>query len=324
MDKYQILPILDNFAGKRIAVVGHVALDSFLYGVLERINPEMPIAPLLKIDKEEFALGCAANVALNLAKLGAKTKLFGVIGNDNLGRKFVEECLRNNIDFVPFFDGQTILKQRIKEKNHKGYVARADFGESELNPISKEMEEAIFRKIFESDFNAIILSDYNKKIFRGNLAHRIIEETKRKNVPVFVDPKPVNMLSFKRCTVLKHNEKEARTMAGLEYHNKDAEEITKRIKEIIECDYVIITRGEKGMIGYDGKFCHIPTKAREVEDVTGAGDTVMAAITLAMVSGADLEKAAHIGNYAGGIVVEKSGTAYATVDELKAIIKDDN
>jgi rfaE bifunctional protein kinase chain/domain len=278
----------------------------------------------LKIDREEFALGCAANVALNLAKLGAKTKLFGVIGNDSFGRKFVEECLKNNVDFVPFFDGNTILKQRIKEKFHKGYIARADFGESEMNPINKEMEEAVLRKIFESDFNAIILSDYNKKVFRGNLAQRIIEEARKKGVPVFADPKPVNMFSFKKCSVLKHNEKEARTMVGLENSHKDIEEITKRIKEIVECDYVIITRGEKGMIGYDNKFCHIATKAREVEDVTGAGDTVMAAITLGMVSGADLEKAAHIGNYAGGIVVEKSGTAYATVEEIKKRIKDDS
>lgn len=324
MDKQEILSLVDKFAGKRIAVVGDVALDSFLYGVIDRVNPEMPSAPLLKIDREEFALGCAANVAVNLSRLGAKTKLFGVIGNDNFGRKFVEECVKNNIDLVPFFDGQTILKQRIKEKYHKGYIARADFGEGELNPINSDLEEAIFRKIFESDFNAIILSDYNKKMFRGNLAKRIIEEARRKNVPVFVDPKPVNVFSFKRCTVLKHNEKEARAMVGLEYHNKDVEEITRKIKEIIECDYVIITRGEKGMVGYDGRFCHIATKAREVEDVTGAGDTVMAAITLAMVSGGNLEQAAHIGNYAGGIVVEKSGTAYATVDELKKIIKEDN
>lgn len=323
MDKQEILSIVDKFAGKRIAVVGDVALDSFLYGVIDRINPEMPSAPLLKVDIEEFALGCAANVAVNLAKLGAKTKLFGIIGNDNYGKKLVEECLRNNVDLVPFFEGHTLLKQRIKEKHHKGYVARVDYGEFELSPINKEMEDAIFRKIFESDFNAIILSDYNKKMFRGNLAQRIIEEAKKKNVPVFVDPKPVNMFSFKRCTVLKHNEKEARAMVGLEYHNKDIEEITKKIKDIIECDYVIITRGEKGMIGYDGKFCHIATKAREVEDVTGAGDTVMAAISLAMISGGNLEQAAHIGNYAGGIVVEKSGTAYATVDELKKIIKED-
>jgi rfaE bifunctional protein kinase chain/domain len=323
MDKQDILNILDKFAGKRIAVVGDLALDSFLYGVIDRINPEMPSAPLLKIDREEFALGCAANVALNLAKLGAKIKLFGVIGNDNLGRKFVEECMKNNIDLVSFFDGKTILKQRIKEKHHKGYVARADFGESDLSAINKDMEEDIFRKIFESDFNAIILSDYNKKIFRGNLAQRIIEESRNKGVPVFVDPKPVNMFSFKKCSVLKHNEKEARTMVGLENSEKDIEEIAKKIKDILECDCVIITRGDKGISCYNGKFCHIVTKPREVEDVTGAGDTVMAVITLAMISGADLEKAAYIGNYAGGIVVEKSGTAYATVEELKDRIKND-
>ncbi|MDO8564317.1 MAG: PfkB family carbohydrate kinase [Nanoarchaeota archaeon] len=323
MDKQEMLSILDNFAGKRIAVVGDVALDSFLYGVIDRINPEMPSAPLLKIDREEFALGCAANVALNLSKLGAKTKLFGVIGNDNFGKKFVDECLKNNVDFIPFFDGSTILKQRIKEKYHKGYVARADFGEFDLTAINKEMEEEILRKIFDSDFNAIILSDYNKKMFKGSLAQRIIEESRNKNVPVFVDPKPVNMLSFKKCHVLKHNEKEARTMVGLENSHKDIEEITKKIKEMLECNYVIITRGEKGMLGYDGNFHYITTKAREVEDVTGAGDTVMAAIALALVSGADLEKAAHIGNYAGGIVVEKSGTAYATIEEIKKRINDD-
>ncbi|MEK6890499.1 MAG: PfkB family carbohydrate kinase [Nanoarchaeota archaeon] len=323
MDKQEMLSILDKFAGKRIAVVGDVALDSFLYGVIDRINPEMPSAPLLKIDREEFALGCAANVALNLSKLGAKTKLFGVIGNDNFGRKFVDECLKNNVDFIPFFDGSTILKQRIKEKHHKGYVARADFGEFDLTAINKEMEETILKRIFESDFNAIILSDYNKRIFKGNLAQRIIEESRKKGVAIFVDPKPNNMLAFKRCNVLKHNEREARSMVGLENAHKDIEEIIKKIKEMLECECVIITRGEKGMTGYNSNFHHITTKAKEVEDVTGAGDTVMAVIALAMVSGADLEKAAHIGNYAGGIVVEKSGTAYATVEEIKKRINDD-
>ncbi len=318
------MSFLDKFAGKRIAVVGDVALDSFLYGVIDRINPEMPSAPLLKIDREEFALGCAANVALNLSKLGAKTKLFGVIGNDNFGKKFVEECLKNNIDFVSFFDGNTILKQRIKEKYHKGYIARADFGEFDISPITNEMEEVIFKRLFESDFNAIILSDYNKKMFKGSLAQKIILEAKKKNVPVFVDPKPINISSFKKCTILKHNEKEARLMVGLENSHKDIEEVTKKIKEMSECEYVIITRGEKGMVCYDGGYHHISTKAREVEDVTGAGDTVMAAITLAMVSGADLENATYIGNYAGGIVVEKSGTAYATVEEIKKRIKEDS
>lgn len=322
MDKEKLINAMKKFKAARIAVVGDVLLDRYIYGVVERVNPENPAAPLLKIEKKESRLGGAGNVALNLASLGAKASLYTATGDDYNAMLIEKMCKQNNIDFISVKEGKTIVKERSIETEFNKYLMRADEGESLLQPLSPKFEEQLLEHIKNSMADAIILSDYNKIVFKGNLGEKIIAWAKKKNIPVIVDPKPINIDSFKNSTLICPNIKEAREIVGLNIDNE--KEIAKKLKEYVQSDYVVITCGKKGMIIYDGKyFIEIPTKAREVVDVTGAGDTVASSLSLALVSGIDLESAAHISNYAAGVVVGKAGTSTVTTEEIVAHIMND-
>lgn len=323
MEKRRLIEVINRFNDKKIAVLGDIALDKYVYGRVERVNPENPGAPLLKIEKKEFRLGCAANVALNISSLRAKALLGGVIGMDGNGRVIQRLSKKYGLDLFYVKNGKTIVKERAIESEFNQYLLRSDDGEFNLKPINENDENKLIDLLQKNKFDAIILSDYNKNLFKNNFAKKIIEFAKNRNISVVVDPKPVNALSFQQSTLICPNLKEAREIVNSD--SDDPKYLARKLKEIIKSEYIIVTCGKNGMLCYDGKeFTDIPTKVREVVDVTGAGDTVCAVVTLGLASGLNLVEAAHLANYAAGIVVEKQGTSSVNRDELIKRINEDS
>ena len=316
INKEASIEIINKFEGRKIAVVGDIALDSYIYGTINRLNPESA-AILLTVhdEQEEHTLGCAGNVARNLTALGADVSLFTVIGNDERGNIVEKICEKEGIKLICAKEGITIKKQRWFEKGHNYYLFRTDLGESKLYPISEKAEEELLTKLNSEKYDAIILSDYNKKVFRNNFAKKIIEMANSRGILTLADPKPANINSFKGIKVIRPNEKEAREITGLN-NGADIQEVAKKLKEIVNSKYCVITRGKDGMITYDNDFHHIKTKARKVSDVSGAGDTVAAVLALSLANGSDIVTAANIANHAAGIVVAKPGTAVTSREEL--------
>ena len=322
MDKVKLIRAIKNLQNKRIAVIGDVVLDKYVYGRVERINPENPGAPLLKIERKDFRLGCAANVALNIISLGANASLGCVIGKDHNGRLFERLCRKRKIRLFSVREGQTIVKERSIESEFNQYLLRSDDGESNLMAIGNNSTLKIYRFLNNSTIDAIVLSDYNKCIFRNGFAKRIISLARSKKIPVVIDPKPINAESFKFSTLICPNLKEAKEI--IKSDESDIKYLARQLKNTIQCTYVILTCGKKGMVCYDGKeFTEIPTKAREVVDVTGAGDTACAVMTLGLASGLNIVESAYLANYAAGIVVEKQGTAVVKPEELIKRIEED-
>jgi len=323
MNNSELAEFVKKFAGKKVAVVGDIALDSYLFGKVNRVNPERPGYPLLTVEKEEYRLGCAANVAMNLASLGAEVSLYGWIGEDEKGKIIWGECQKNGIRLVCVKRDKTITKQRWIESNHNDYLGRADFGEEKIEAIDEKQAEELFENIIVNGFQAIVLSDYNKGIFKGNFSRRIIDWANSHGILTVVDPKPVNALSFSGASLIRPNLSEAQAIIGEK--EMDLALLAKKLKDRVQSREVVISCGSQGMIVDDGGFHHIKTKARQVVDVTGAGDTVAATLTLSLLSGANLVESAQIANYAAGVVVEKQGTATVNAEELiKRIGEEEN
>jgi len=317
MDSHRFVEIVEKFKGKKVAVIGDIALDAYIYGSMNRMNPESA-APLLTVyeEQEEHRLGCAGNTAMNVSSLGAEVTLYCVIGNDSRGAVFRKLCEQNNIKLVAAVEGETIKKQRWFEKAHNYYLFRTDYGESNLQQIGEQAQEELLKHLMDSKYDAIIFSDYNKRVFRGDFAQKVVSLAKSRAIFTLADAKPGNASKFRGVSVIRPNEKEAREMVGSDGNVIAIEEVARRLKQGMEAKYCVITRGKEGVATYDGGFHAIGTKARKVSDVSGAGDTFAAALTLSLINGATIVEAANIANYASGIVVEKPGTATATSEEL--------
>ena len=324
--------VLNKFKNKRILVIGDIMLDKFTWGKVERINPEQPTAHIIKVEKETYRLGGAANVANNISSLKARCCLFGVIGNGMYGNKIKELCAEKGIKLKAFYNKRpTLVKQRIIAHGHQ--INRLDFGEEilkEIEPaIKNQIKKDLENELNNNDYDFIILSDYNKKLFNKELSNEIIYLANNKKIPIHVDPKPQNIDFFKNCTVISPNKKEAEIITGIKYNNGEDVliKMAKKLSEIVNSKYVIITCGKDGVFSYDIKkkeYLLINTKAREVADITGAGDTFAASFPLALSSGESLFNAVKLANYASGIVVEKVGTALPTIKEIIKRIKQDN
>lgn len=320
-ERERLASYVEKFKSKKVAIVGDVLLDHYLYGDASRTNPEMPGSPLLIVTGEEYRLGGAGNVAANVASLGAEVSLYGIVGINNPASEQIRQlCKQRGIEHHLYTSSdRTIVKQRLIEKAHNNYLARIDFGERSLTPIDEESEGLIETIIRGCSAEAVILSDYNKGVFLGNLGQKIIDLANSKGMISLVDPKPINAQRFKKATVMRPNLKEAKEIVKSDV---DEQTLARMLKDFSECRYAVISCGAEGMIIYDGEFNKIPTRAAEVADVTGAGDTVAAVMTLGLISGASLLDSAHIANYAAGIVVGKRGTATTSESELIRKIKE--
>lgn len=310
--------IIENAKEKQVAVVGDVMLDRFFWGSVTRVSPEAPV-PVIDVEDETFHLGGAANVAKNLSSLGVKPILFGLIGDDNSGKLFKNIAEEYGISTDGLYSDSnrpTTVKTRIIGNNQ--HIARID--REERKPIDKQGEEFILYSLKNNwELKGIVLEDYNKGVLSEQLIQDIIYFAKEKSIPVFVDPKKDNFFSYKNVTLFKPNRKEAQVALENPMKSKDdIIEAGKKLLSSLECDNVLITLGSEGMMLFekDGTISSVPTYARKVSDVSGAGDTAIATIAATIAGDANLKEASALANYASGIVVEKPGIVSIEIDEL--------
>ena len=318
---FDLKRILDNFKNIKIGVVGDLMLDDYIYGTVERISPEAPV-PVVNVKEEKFVLGGAANVVNNLASLGAKTICFGVIGNDANGERLLGAFADKKIDVSGLIrdkERTTIVKRRIIGSNQQ--LLRIDW--EDITPISTFLEYALLRNIESKidELYAVILSDYDIGVLTPMVAKEIVRMCRDRGKIVTVDPKPKNALNYYGATSMTPNRKEAKECLGME-RATNMEEVGKELKKKLQLDNLLLTRSEEGMsLFIEDKIVNIPTFAKEVYDVTGAGDTVISVFTLAAASGVSWHEAAKIANTAAGVVVGKMGTSTVTKDEILEFYK---
>lgn len=327
--KEKLKRALKDFNKKNIAVIGDLMLDRTEWGsISKRINPENSKVSIVNVNKELFYLGGTGNVAKNIASLEAKSTLYGVLGNDFYSYRIKELSKEGkvNTENLIRINQPTIVKSRTFINGN--YKHRSDLGEKNLRKVSSEIQEELFNRLMRNikKYDGIILSDYNKHLFSGNFAKKIIDLARSKNIPVFADVKPKNIGLFKGAYIISPNKKEAEEISGIKY-KKDKKviyKIGKKLCEKIQSKKAIITLGEEGAYLYDNGFSEmIPAKAKEVIEVTGAGDTFISTLALGVVSGLKTNEAIQLANYAAGIVVGKQGTATTNIIEiLKAINKE--
>lgn len=311
---------IDAFAKKTVLVIGDLMMDRFIWGKVDRISPEAPV-PVVQVEREEDRPGGAGNVIYNLTSLGAKVFASGIVGMDNAGERLVRdfEYLGVRVEGILLDPARpTSLKTRVLATHQ--HIVRFD-RESKV-PISPEFERKLLDGLSSilGQVDAVILSDYGKGLITPRLISWITQRSGKTKLPVFVDPKPENFKLYKKVTCVTPNITEAFLGMGQLPKNEDepVEEIGKKIMRMLGLQELIITRGAQGMTVFTNgsRPTHIPTRAREVFDVTGAGDTVISTYALAHVSGASAIEAAQLANLAAGIVVGKPGTATVSRPEL--------
>jgi D-beta-D-heptose 7-phosphate kinase/D-beta-D-heptose 1-phosphate adenosyltransferase len=320
IDKQRAAELLGRMAERRIVVLGDVMLDEFLWGEVTRISPEAPV-PVVDIRRESTHLGGAANVLANLVALGAQAVVVGIIGNDFAGeriRSSVNEKSALQTDAALVVDGSrpTTIKTRIIAQNQM--VVRAD--REHRTQINGSMEEQIISAVKAAleGAHALVVSDYDKGVVTPGVLASVLPLAYER-IPVLIDPKLRNFDAYRPATLITPNHHEALRMAGLEEDSNEGLKLAAdTIRGRLNCNAVLITRGNRGMMLVEGDHApiNVDTAAREVFDVTGAGDTVIAALAGSLAAGASLTEAAVLANHAAGIVVGKLGTATATAKEV--------
>lgn len=320
LNKDRLEQILDNMQRKVVMIIGDLMLDHYIYGSVNRISPEAPV-PVVEIQKQSYRLGGAGNVTKNIASLGATPVLCSVIGNDPEGQRIIdilEEC-GISTSSIRSSTRPTIVKTRIIA--HTQQVVRLD--REDTSPITDKQRSFIVQTLldYNTDIDAIIISDYAKGIITPLLIEDIIRAVNNQNIPVCVDPKQ-RMTTYNGTDLITPNIKELSMYSGVSINNYE-DMLVAAYYALQRCKNVLVTRGEHGMtlLEKNGHVTDIPSVARHVYDVTGAGDTVIATFTLAMVSGADLWEAAVIANAAAGIVVGEVGAASVTIDQLREVLQ---
>ncbi len=315
--------LLHALAGRRVLVLGDVMLDEFIWGRVARISPEAPV-PVVEVTRESVHLGGAANVAANVRALRGEVVLCGVLGDDDAARQ-VENALRaSGVEsaLVPAADGRpTTRKTRIVA--HHQQVVRADRERSDpIDAVTRARLLQVVRRALPG-CGALIVSDYQKGVIEPGLMRAVLALARRHGVPVLVDPKVRHFALFRRVRLITPNQLEAEQATGVRIRSQaDLLAAGARILASLRCDAALITRGEHGLSLFErGRdVLHVPATAHEVFDVTGAGDTVIATLGLALAAGAGLGEAARLANHAAGVVVAKLGTATATPDEVLAAV----
>lgn len=317
--------IIDNFQTlKPILVVGDLGVDKYTFGEVKRISPEAPV-PVLEVQKEWNKLGLAANVSDNLKSLEVASTLCGVIGDDsraNLVESLLEERGLKTWGLVRDASRHTTYKERVTTATQQ--ICRVDY--ETKDSISDDISRRIGSRIneFSETHSGVIIEDYGKGLFSESLCQKIISDFKAKNLLVAVDPsRSTPPMWYKGATLLKPNRQESHMMVeALGYFKeRKLETIAKILVDKLQLEKVIITLSADGMAILDtklgGELKIIPTAANEVFDVSGAGDTTIAALSSALLTGATLEEAAWVGNCAAGVVVRKRGTALCSKEELR-------
>ena len=315
----QLESIVDQFEGRRLVVVGDVILDRFIWGQVKRISPEAPV-PVVEVERISDHLGGAANVAVNLRRLGARVSLVGVVGTDVAGQQVVRKLNEVGIEAAGVVSDETrptTLKSRVVAQHQQ--VCRTDRESRE--PLNESSVDRLLENFADSVEAAegVILSDYAKGVVQPELTREVVEGTRASGKFVAADPKGTDFLKYRRATVITPNQSEFEAAAGGDFPD-DGSDWAVAARSLIDrtsIEALLVTRGEMGMSLYQGAEAHsIRAFAREVFDVTGAGDTVISVFSLSVVSGASFHEAAVLANLAAGIVVAKLGTASASQAEL--------
>ncbi|MEP6739675.1 MAG: D-glycero-beta-D-manno-heptose-7-phosphate kinase [Caldimonas sp.] len=307
-------PSRERLAGARVLVVGDAMLDRYWFGAVDRISPEAPV-PVVRVTREEERLGGAANVALNVKTLGAKVTLLTVVGTDEPARRLRELLAGHGVTALLGSDPQlfTIVKLRVIGRSQQ--LLRVDFENQPDHEVLASMLADYERALPGHD--AVLFSDYGK----GGLAHipQMIERARALGKPVLVDPKGSDWARYAGATAITPNRAELANVIGVWPNDAVLDERTQRLRGELGVDGIVLTRSEEGMSLFDASgHAQVPAAAREVFDVTGAGDTVIAALAAMLACGLTLREAMPIANRAGGIVVGKFGTASVSFDELFA------
>ncbi len=309
--------LLKKFKDRKVLVIGDFMLDEYIEGKVERISPEAPV-PIVEARETTFRPGGAANVAVNVKSLGGSVTVLGVVGNDEGGERLRKILSGKGINTELLLEDTsrpTTRKTRIISGSQQ--LLRVDW--ESKNYISEKLRKELLTYLLENyrDFDVIVISDYGKGVVTKELFE--ITGEIRKRTPVFLDPKERNFPIYRNVTAMTPNIKETFQAVGIKpISDKDAERAGKKLIERFNLEYAVVTRSERGISIVTGKEVkHIPTRAKQVFDVTGAGDTVIASFSLAVAAGALPFEAGEIANLAAGIVVGKLGTATVTVEEIE-------
>ncbi len=295
---------------KFVAIIGDVMLDRYIWGTVSRISPEAPV-PVVDVVRESTHLGGASNVALNVRALGATPVLFGVVGEDASAQDLRDIFAHTNIltDFLVVDEGRpTTVKTRIIAGSQ--HVVRIDYEQR------TQISEAATRRILDrldahaNSLDVIVLQDYNKGLIGPMLIEHVTALARDRGIPVLVDPKYANFFAYQGVSVFKPNRKETEDALGIKLGSEESfVAAARQMRDRLHCDNILLTLGELGMLllQHDDSITRVPTRARKVADVSGAGDTVVATLASMMACGAHVVEAAHLANVAGGLVCEEIG-----------------
>ena len=317
--KGRAIKIIENFGNSKIIILGDLMLDRYLWGSVDRISPEAPV-PVVHIQKETCNLGGAGNVAANIRALGAKPFLIGVIGNDQFADELKSNLKNKKIssaELVTDPNRPTTVKTRIVA--HSQQLVRVDRENS--GEIDSGLVELLMNKVKKlmSRVDGVIISDYGKGIITYELLDELIPMAVKAGKFIAVDPKEVHFMNYKNVSVITPNHHEAGFVSGKKItSDKILTEVGWKLLKNLSLESLLITRGEKGMALFEknGDLTHIPTEAKTVYDVTGAGDTVIASLSVAKTAGATMKEASYISNIAASLAVARFGTARITNNEL--------
>jgi D-beta-D-heptose 7-phosphate kinase/D-beta-D-heptose 1-phosphate adenosyltransferase len=302
--------LLEGFKGKRVAVLGDLMLDRYYWGSVRRVSPEAPV-PVVEVESDSTRFGGAANVAHNIVSLGGEALLVGLVGDDHPGRQFLEMMKEAGLDTAGVVvdpGRQTTIKTRVIA--HNQHVVRIDTETKTACPdhMVQRLIDAITRNIGSID--AVLIEDYNKGVLSPAVIHEVVAVAKKYGKIVTVDPKFEHFLDYKDVTVFKPNRREVEEVLGGRLRTRsDVELAGIKLLEMLSAENVLVTRGEKGMSLFkrDGGIVHWGTISDNVLDVSGAGDTVISTLTMALAAGAPIQEACVLANCAGGVVVGSVG-----------------
>lgn len=321
--KKSLINMIPSLKGKKVLIVGDIALDEYIMGEVRRISPEAPV-PILEVREEDKRLGMAANVAQNVVSLGGEALLLSVVGNDEGGQILKELALKNGVRWdyiIASSDRPTTRKTRVMAKHH--HIVRVDYEVKKFleHHVEVEVMEKLSKAMNEADI--VIVEDYAKGVITQSLIRKIVELGKANNKRVLVDPHREKTGDFYYgVDLIKPNYEESVSLSGLQFdelkENPDrVYEVGKALQKKTGAHEIVLTRSKDGMTIFAGdKITEVPTYARKVFDVTGAGDTVIASMALGLAAGLDLVDACRLANYAAGVVVGKIGCVPCEIPEL--------
>ena len=318
-DKIRLESIIGNFAGKKVMILGDLMLDEYLIGQVTRISPEAPV-PVVEVNDQIIRFGGAANVALNILTLGCEPILAGVIGDDRESGLFTSLMQEHNMTLnglLTLPSRPTTVKTRVI--GHSQHITRVDRESKEYLSESeqKKMIEVIRTHVAAVD--AVILQDYNKGVLTPEIIEFTISVANEHGKLVTVDPKFINFMNYKNVSLFKPNIKETEAALAVKINSeRDLINSGERLLKELRAQSILITRGGDGMSLFEesGMIMHVPTRARKIADVSGAGDTVISTLTAALLGGADHREAATMANFAAGIVCEEIGIVPIDRDKL--------